>query len=77
MLGRLSVPGRPTYLYNSRAKAVGASGGCLYIFLSSSFSFFLSPSLGDGPIQTKIVSQRAVKPKQPTNQRLPCIYKQL
>ena len=54
MLGKLSVPGRPTYLDNSRARAycaVGAGGGGLDIFFShlsffSSFSF----SLGDGPI---------------------------
>ena len=39
MLGKLLVPGRPIAL------AVGAGGGCLYIFLS-----FLSPSLGDGPM---------------------------
>ena len=42
-------------------------GGCLDIFshLSFLFSFFLS--LGDGPISTEILSQRAIKPKT-TNQ---------
>ena len=35
----------------------------LAYFLSSIFFSFLSPSLGDGPISTEILSQRAVKPK--------------
>ena len=42
--------------------AVGAVGGCLDIFFSSFLSSF-SLSLEDGPIQTEILSQRAVKPK--------------
>ena len=46
----------------SIALAVGAGGGCLDIFLSSIFSLFCLP-LGDGPIQTEILPQRAVKPK--------------
>ena len=46
------------------ALAVGAGGGCLDIFFSRlSFLFSFSLSLGDGPIQTEIPSQRAVKPK--------------
>ena len=53
MLVKLSVPGCPTNLDNSRqgpiALAVGAGGGCLDIFPSSILSL-LSPSLGDGPI---------------------------
>ena len=32
------------------ALAVGAGGGCLDIFLSSTISLFISPSLEDGPI---------------------------
>ena len=46
VLGKLPVPGRPTYLDNSKvsAPAVGAGWGCLDIFLSSIISF-LSPSL--------------------------------
>ena len=47
------------------ALAVGAGGGCLDFFLS--FLFSVSLSLGDGPISTEILSQRAVKPKT-TNQ---------
>ena len=48
--------------------AVGAGGGCLDIFFSRlSFLFSFSLSRGDGPIQTEILSQRAVKLKT-TNQ---------
>ena len=47
VLCKLSVPGRPTNLNNSRARpialAVGADGGW-------GTSFFLSPSLRNGPI---------------------------
>ena len=52
--------------------AVGAGGGGLDIVFSHlSLLFSFSLCLGDGPIQTEILSQRAVKPKttnQPTNQ---------
>ena len=67
VLGKLSVPGRPTSLDNSRARAYCACSRCarglfghfslIYLFSS------LSLSLGDGPIETEILSQRAVKPK--------------
>ena len=71
VLGKLPVPGRPTIWITvgqePTALAVGAGGGCLDIFtLIYSFSSF-SLSLGDGPIQTEILSQRAIKPKT-TNQ---------
>ena len=46
--------------------AVGAGGGCLEFLLSPILS--LSLSLGDGPIETEILSQRPLNPKQPTNQ---------
>ena len=53
VLGKLPVPGRPTYLAYSRARAYCACGGCgwgcLDIF-SLSFLFSFSLSLGDGPI---------------------------
>ena len=63
------------------ALTVDAGGGGLDIFLSSIISLFFlsvsgrrlssfSPSLGDGPIQTEILSQRAVQTKttnQPTS----------
>ena len=69
VLGKLSVPGRSTNLDNSTARpiplAVGAGGRLFgHIFLVYLFSF-LSPSLGDGPIHTEILSQRAVNPKSP------------
>ena len=54
VLGKLSVPGRPTNLNYSRARltalTVGAGEGCLDIFsLVYHFSSF-SLSLGHGPI---------------------------
>ena len=72
VLGKLSVPGRPTILITVGqgpiVLAVGAGGGGLDISFYPFSSFSLS--LGDGPIQTEILSQRAIKPKttnQPTN----------
>ena len=48
----------------------GSGGVCLDFFFSRlSFLFSFSLSLGDAPIQTEIMSQRAVQPKtinQPT-----------
>ena len=44
------------------ALAVGAGGGYLDFFVSLSFCLYFSLSLGDGPILTEILSQRAVKP---------------
>ena len=50
VLGKLTVPGRPTIWITVGqgpiALAVGAGGGCLDIFTLSSFSL----SLGDDPI---------------------------
>ena len=44
------------------ALAIGAGGGSLDIFFSQlSFLFSFSLSLRDGPIQTEILYQRAVK----------------
>ena len=67
------MPGRPANLDYGRQRASvlagGAGGACLDIFSLvyhfSSFSFYLK----DDPIQTEILSQRAVKPKQPTNHK--------
>ena len=71
VLGKLPVPGRPTILITVGqgpiALAVGAGGGGLDIFTLIYPFFPLSPSCGDGPIWTEILSQRAVKPKT-TNQ---------
>ena len=68
VLGKLPVPGRPTILMTVGqgpiVLAVGVGGSWFGHFcspLSSLCSFSLS--LGDGLIQTEILSQRAVKPK--------------
>ena len=52
MLGKLSVPGRPTSLDDSRARAIALAvgAGCLDIFFSRlSFLFFL-PLSGGGRV---------------------------
>ena len=76
MLGKLPVPGRPTTMDYSRARAYCTCSRCGWGLFGHFFShlsllfFFLPPSLGDGPIYTEILSQRAVKPKttnQPTH----------
>ena len=61
VLGKLSVPGRPTNLDNSRARAYCACSRCgwglfghFWFCLSFLSSFFLS--LKDGPIQTETLS---------------------
>ena len=66
-------PERPTSLDDSKARvtvlAVDVGGGCLDIFSNTCHFFFsFSLSLGDGSMQTKILSQRTLNPKQPTNQ---------
>ena len=55
VLGKLPVPGRPTNLDKSRARAYCACSrcgwGCLDIFFSHlSFLVSFSLSLGDGPV---------------------------
>ena len=55
VLGKLPVPGRPTNLDNSRARAYCAYSGCGWrlfdhFFSRLSFLFSFSLSLGDGPI---------------------------
>ena len=72
VLGELPVPGRTTIWMivgqGPIVLAVGTGGGCLDIFTLLYLFSSLSPSLlGDGPILTEILSQRAVKPKT-TNQ---------
>ena len=78
VLGKLSVPGRPTSLDYSRARAYYACSRCgwgLFGHFSSHLHFLysFSLSLGDGPIWTEILSQRAVKPKT-TNQPTSILY---
>ena len=67
------MPGRPTNLDNVRARAYCACSRCgrgLFgrFFSCQSFPSSFSFSLGDGPMKTEILSQRAVEPKnnQPT-----------
>ena len=71
MLGKLPVLGRPIIWIivgqGPIVLAVIAGGGCLDIFSHLSLLFSFSLHLGDGPIYTEILSQRAAKPKT-TNQ---------
>ena len=72
VLGKLPVPGRPTIWITvgqgPTALAVGAGRGWFGHFYSHlSFLSSFSLSLGNGPIKTEILSQRAIKPKT-TNQ---------
>ena len=75
VLGKHPVPGHPTNFDYSRARAYCAYSRCGWglfghFYSRLSFLFCVSLSLGDGPIQTEILSQRAVKP-QTTNLRTP------
>ena len=72
MLGKLSVPGRPISLDDSRARAYCAcnrcGGVCLNIFTLNYLFSFLSPSLWE---TTRYRLKHCLKgpfPKQPTNQ---------
>ena len=67
VLGKLLVPGRPTYLDYSKARAYCACSRCGrgwfgHFFSRLSFPSSFSLSLGGGLIETEILSQRAVKP---------------
>ena len=73
MLGKLSVPGRPTIWINVGqgpiALAVGAGGGCLDIFTLLYFFSSLSPSLWEtARYRLKYCLKGPLNPKQPTNQ---------
>ena len=76
VLGKLSVPGRPTILITVGqgpiVLAVGAGGGCLDIFtLIYPFSS-LSPSLWEtARYRLKYCLKGPLNPKQPTNQPSP------
>ena len=55
VLSKLSVPGRPTSLDDSRARTFCACSSCVrglfgHFFSHPSFLFSFSLSLGDGPI---------------------------
>ena len=78
VLGKLPVPGRPTYLDYSRARAYCACSRCGWgvvgtFFLYLSFLSSFSLSLGDGPMSTEILSQRAAKPKTTNQPSLSCL----
>ena len=67
VLGKLPVSGHPTYLDYSRARAYCTCRRCWWglfgqFFSRLSFLFSFSLSLGDGQIQTEILSQRADQP---------------
>ena len=72
VLGKLPVPGRPTNLDYSRAKAywlaVGAGGGGLDIFSLICHFSFLPPSLWEtARYRLKYCLKRPLSPTQPTN----------
>ena len=73
MLGKLTVPGRPTILIavgqGHTALAVGAGGGCLDIFILIYAFPSLSPSLWEtARYRLKYCLKGPLNPKQPTNQ---------
>ena len=72
VLGKLPVPGRPTNLDKSRARAYCACSrcgwGCLDIFSLIYLFSFLSPSLGEtARYRLKYCLEGLLSPKQPTN----------
>ena len=72
-LGKLPVPGRPTYLDHSRARAYCACSVCgwgLFGHFSLVYHFsFLSPSLWEtAQYRLKYCLKGPSSPKQPTNQ---------
>ena len=76
VLGELPIPGRPTNLDKSSARAycacnrsIGAGGGCLDIFTLVYHFSFLSPSLWEtARYRLKYCLKGPLSPKQPTNQ---------
>ena len=75
MLGKLPVPGRPTNLDGSRARAYCACSRCRWglfehFFLSSIFSFFYLPLWETARYRLKYCLKGLLNPKQSTNQSL-------
>ena len=71
VLGKLPVPGRPTNLGKSRARAYCACSGCAWglfrhFFSRISFLISFSLSLEDGPILTEILLKGPLSQTQPT-----------
>ena len=74
VLGKLPVPGRPTYLKLSRARAYCACSrcgwGCMDIFSLVYHFSFLSPFLWEtARYRLKYCLNGPLSPKQPTNQQ--------
>ena len=74
VLGKRPVPGRPTNLDDSRARAYCACSrcgwACLDIFTLNYPFFLLSPSLWEtARYRLKYCLKGPLNPKQPTNQR--------
>ena len=71
-LGNLPVPGRSTYLDNSRARAYCACSRCGWglfgHFFSSTFSLFFLPLWETARHRLKYWLKGLLNPKQPTNQ---------
>ena len=67
---------RPADFDNSRTRhnvlAVGAGGVCWICFSCLSFLFSFSLSLGNGPMYTEILSERAVIPKTTNQNSIKC-----
>ena len=70
VLGKLSVPGRPTSLNDSRARAYCACSRCGWGLFGHIYLFsFLSPSLWEtARYRLKYCLKGPLNPKQPTNQ---------
>ena len=72
MLGKLSVPGRPTILITvgqgPTALTVGSGGGCLDIFSLLYHSSFFLPIWETAQYRLKYCLKGPLSPKQPTNQ---------
>ena len=80
VLGKLSVPGRPTSLDDSRARAYCACSRCGWGFVWTFFSLiyhfsFLSPSLWEtARYRLKYCLKGPLNPKQPTNHHAVCLF---
>ena len=74
MLGKLSVPGRPTNFnivgQGPIALPGGAGGGCLDSFPLVYLFSFLSPAWETARYRLKYCLKGPLNPKQPTNQHL-------
>ena len=78
LLGKLSVPERPTFLKNWKIVGQGPIArtvsvwGCLDIFSLVSLICFISPFWDTARYRLKCCIKRPLKPKQATNQPCSC-----